>query len=152
MRFCVGQRLVDPLGPAGWARPLATGREEADRLRAGAASGCTNAIASPRLTEPGPPASSARRGLAMPRALPRSALWKRGVTPFPAPIAGIAPGANRSRQSLQDWVRVGAKTPGIHLRWLPGATIEFPYRERTMKDCRSRGNCPNFDDFGVLAL
>jgi hypothetical protein len=27
---------------------------------------------------------------------------------------------------------VGAKTPGIHLRWLPGARIEFPYRERTM--------------------
>ena len=23
-------------------------------------------------------------------------------------------------------------TPGIHLRWLPGARIEFPYRERTM--------------------
>jgi hypothetical protein len=27
---------------------------------------------------------------------------------------------------------VGAVTPGIHLRWLPGARIEFPYRERTM--------------------
>ena len=23
-------------------------------------------------------------------------------------------------------------TPGIHLRWLPGARIEFPYRERTL--------------------
>ena len=25
-----------------------------------------------------------------------------------------------------------AATPGIHLRWLPGARIEFPYRERTL--------------------
>ena len=25
-----------------------------------------------------------------------------------------------------------AATPGIHLRWLPGARVEFPYRERTM--------------------
>ena len=24
-------------------------------------------------------------------------------------------------------------TPGIHLRWLPGARIEFPYRERTLE-------------------
>ena len=24
-------------------------------------------------------------------------------------------------------------TPGIHLRWLPGAKREFPYRERTME-------------------
>jgi hypothetical protein len=28
---------------------------------------------------------------------------------------------------------VGEVTPGIHLRWLPGARVEFPYRERTMK-------------------
>jgi hypothetical protein len=27
---------------------------------------------------------------------------------------------------------VGAVTPGIHLRWLPGARVEFPYRERTL--------------------
>jgi hypothetical protein len=27
---------------------------------------------------------------------------------------------------------MGAVTPGIHLRWLPGARVEFPYRERTM--------------------
>jgi hypothetical protein len=27
---------------------------------------------------------------------------------------------------------MGAATPGIHLRWLPGARVEFPYRERTM--------------------
>ena len=27
---------------------------------------------------------------------------------------------------------MGAGTPGIHLRWLPGARVEFPYRERTM--------------------
>ena len=44
-------------------------------------------------------------------------------------IARIASCANRSRQSLQDWSRVGAVTPGIHLRWLPGARVEFPYRE-----------------------
>ena len=47
-------------------------------------------------------------------------------------MAGIAPGAKQSRQSLQDWFLVWAVTPGIHLRWLPGARIEFPYRERTM--------------------
>jgi hypothetical protein len=47
-------------------------------------------------------------------------------------IARIASGAYRNRQSLQDWSRVGAVTPGIHLRWLPGARVEFPYRERTM--------------------
>jgi hypothetical protein len=27
---------------------------------------------------------------------------------------------------------VGAVTPGIHLRWLPGASVEFPRRERTL--------------------
>jgi hypothetical protein len=27
---------------------------------------------------------------------------------------------------------VGAATPGIHLRWLRWARVEFPYRERTM--------------------
>jgi hypothetical protein len=48
-------------------------------------------------------------------------------------IARIASGAYRNRQSLQDWSRVGAVTPGIHLRWLPGARVEFPYRERTME-------------------
>ena len=26
-----------------------------------------------------------------------------------------------------------AATPGIHLRWLLGARVEFPYRERTME-------------------
>jgi hypothetical protein len=41
--------------------------------------------------------------------------------------------ADRNRQSLQDWSRVGAVTPGIHLRWLPGARVEFPYRERTLE-------------------
>ncbi len=28
---------------------------------------------------------------------------------------------------------MGAVTPGIHLRWLPGAAVEFPYRERTLE-------------------
>ena len=37
------------------------------------------------------------------------------------------------RQSLQDWSRVGAVTPRIHLRWIPGAEVEFPYRERTLE-------------------
>ena len=46
-----------------------------------------------------------------------------------ASIARIASGASRNRQSLQDWSRAGARTPGIHLRWLPGARVEFPYRE-----------------------
>ena len=27
---------------------------------------------------------------------------------------------------------MGAVTPGLHLRWLPGARVEFPYRERTL--------------------
>ena len=27
----------------------------------------------------------------------------------------------------------GAETLGIHLRWLPGAKVEFPYRERTLE-------------------
>ena len=49
-----------------------------------------------------------------------------------ASIARIASGANRSRQSLQDWSRAGAVTPGIHLRWLPGARVEFPSRDRTL--------------------
>ena len=40
----------------------------------------------------------------------------------------------RYRQSLQDWTLAGAGTLGIHLRWLPRARIEIPFR-----DCR-RGN------------
>ena len=47
-------------------------------------------------------------------------------------LAGITSCASRNRQSLQDWFRVAPVTPGIHLRWLPGARVEFPYRERTM--------------------
>jgi hypothetical protein len=47
---------------------------------------------------------------------------------------------------------VGAVTPGIHLRWLPGARIEFPYRERTMGVARSGGNRMTLDDFGVVRL
>ena len=47
-------------------------------------------------------------------------------------LAGITSCASRNRQSLQDWLRVAPVTPGIHLRWLPGARVEFPYRERTM--------------------
>ena len=59
-------------------------------------------------------------------------------------IARIASGADRNRQSLQDWSRVGAVTPGIHLRWLPGARVEFPYRERTMEvEFESGGTTPD---------
>jgi hypothetical protein len=59
-------------------------------------------------------------------------------------IARIASGAYRNRQSLQDWSRVGAVTPGIHLRWLPGARVEFPYRERTMEvEFESGGTTPD---------
>ncbi len=47
-------------------------------------------------------------------------------------LAGITSCASQNRQSLQDWFRVAPVTPGIHLRWLPGARVEFPYRERTM--------------------
>jgi hypothetical protein len=49
-----------------------------------------------------------------------------------AVLASIAPGVQRMRQSLQDWSRVGEVTPGIQLRWLPGAKREFPYREGTL--------------------
>jgi hypothetical protein len=48
-------------------------------------------------------------------------------------ITGVTSGADRNRQSLQDWLRVEEVTPGIHLRWLPGARVEFPYRERTLE-------------------
>ena len=48
-------------------------------------------------------------------------------------LAGITSCASRNRQSLQDWFRVAPVTPGSHLRWLPGARVEFPYRERTMQ-------------------
>ena len=54
-------------------------------------------------------------------------------------LAGITSCASRNRQSLQDWFRVAPVTPGIHLRWLPGARVEFPYRERTMGVARDRG-------------
>ena len=47
-------------------------------------------------------------------------------------LTGITSCASRNRQSLQDWFRVAPVTPGIHLRWLPGARVEFPYRERTL--------------------
>ncbi len=59
-------------------------------------------------------------------------------------IARIASGADRNRQSLQDWSRVGAVTPGIHLRWLPGARVEFPYREpHDGVRIRDRGTTPD---------
>ena len=59
-------------------------------------------------------------------------------------IARIASGAYRNRQSLQDWSRVGAVTPGIHLRWLPGARVEFPYREpHDGGRIRNRGTTPD---------
>ena len=35
----------------------------------------------------------------------------------------------RFRQSLQDWTFGGAETLGIHLRWLPRARIEIPFRD-----------------------
>ena len=58
-------------------------------------------------------------------------------------LAGITSCASRNRQSLQDWFRVAPVTPGIHLRWLPGARVEFPYRERTMGvEFESGGRCP----------
>jgi hypothetical protein len=59
-------------------------------------------------------------------------------------IARIASGAYRNRQSLQDWSRVGAVTPGSHLRWLPGARVEFPYREpHDGGRIRDRGTTPD---------
>ena len=44
---------------------------------------------------------------------------------------------------------MGAVTPGIHLRWLPGAKREFPCRERTMQIARRSGNRVTLADFGV---
>ena len=62
-------------------------------------------------------------------------------------IARIASGASRNRQSLQDWSRVGAVTPGIHLRWLPGDKREFPSRERKMGVVLGTGG---LDSMGVV--
>ena len=35
----------------------------------------------------------------------------------------------RYRQSLQDWAFGGTRTQGIHLRWLPWARVEIPFRD-----------------------
>ena len=35
----------------------------------------------------------------------------------------------RYRQSLQDWAFGGTQTQGIHLRWLPWARVEIPFRD-----------------------
>ena len=43
-------------------------------------------------------------------------------------------------------------TPGIHLRWLPGARVEFPYRERTIQVARRGAHRVTVDDFGVERL
>ena len=47
---------------------------------------------------------------------------------------------------------MGAVTPGIHLRWLPGDKREFPDRQRTMQVARSDGNRVTSDDFGAERL
>ena len=46
---------------------------------------------------------------------------------------------------------MGAVTPGSHLRWLPGAKLEFPYGERTLP-VALRGVGVTLDDFGVGGL
>ena len=48
---------------------------------------------------------------------------------------------------------MGAATPGIHLRWLPGARVEFPYRERTIEvEFGTGGWRPMGDGNGVGTL
>jgi len=47
---------------------------------------------------------------------------------------------------------VGAVTLGIHLRWLPRASVEFPYRERTIQVARRGAHRVTVDDFGVERL
>jgi hypothetical protein len=84
---------------------------------------------------------------------PASRHWLSGGCLATQPVvASIAIGVQRNRQSLQDWSRVGAVPPVSHLRWLPGAKVEFPYGERTTHVTRSGGNRVTLPDFGVVRL
>ena len=96
---------------------MATGKNDADSVRSGPASGCTNAIASRWLAESGPPASSAGRGLAMPTARSRSALAKRVLTPFPHPIH--PPPERNAASRRQSLKRISILAQGSHRRWRP---------------------------------